>query len=179
MAFLLGGYYMSFPSTRVLIKHYDIDDKGAGDDQLEFPINDWLAKNNKLEVLAAGICHPDRGTAKDQEDGMLIVTHPVWYTQRPPQPVTFPEDKQDLAAKEWLMVSGVAEQDLEWICFWDTVGITRMGLQPRRNERGRIRPVLIALKDGEWDGYSMEKLKGGNLKTFLGEEEYERRSKLG
>ncbi|KAF9067882.1 hypothetical protein BDP27DRAFT_1328200, partial [Rhodocollybia butyracea] len=161
---------MSFPSTRVLVKHYDIDNKGADDDQLEFPINDWLAKNNKLEVLAGGICHPDRGTAKDQEDGMLIVTHPA---------VTFPEDKQDLAAKEWLMAGGVVEQDLEWICFWDTVGITRMGLQPRRNERGRIRPVLIALKDGEWDSYSMEKLKGGNLKTFLGEEEYERRSKLG
>ncbi|KAF9062636.1 hypothetical protein BDP27DRAFT_1336319 [Rhodocollybia butyracea] len=179
MAHLLGGYYMSFPSTRVLLQHYNIDDKGADDDLLESPINDWLARNNKLEILAGAICHPDRGTAKDKEDGILIVTHPVFSPKKEPQTVTFPEDKQDIAAKEWLMAGGVAEEDLEWICFWDTVGLTRMGLQPRRNERGRTRPVMIKLTDEEWSKWVKIVMKGGNLKAFLGEEEYERRRNLG
>jgi len=140
MVYLLGGYFMDFNTTRTLMKTCDIDDKGARDDHLEFPINDWLAKTERFYVLAGAIRHPDRGTHKDSEDGILLVTQRVWHDSLPDAAarkliaLSEGEGEADNLVKEWLLANGVTEKNMEWVCIWDTFGMTRSGVHPRRNE---------------------------------------------
>ncbi|KAE9385892.1 hypothetical protein BT96DRAFT_785714, partial [Gymnopus androsaceus JB14] len=114
--YLLGGYFMDFNTTRTLMKTCDIDDKGVKDDHLEFPINDWLAKTERFHVFAGAIRHPDRGTPKDSEDGILLVTQRVWHARLPDAAarklITLSEGEADNLVKEWLLANGVTEKNI-------------------------------------------------------------------
>lgn len=169
---------MSFATTHTLMKTYNINDKGVEDDRLEFPINDWLFENNKLEVLAGAIHHPDceRGTREDDfEDGMLLVTQFLWQDRIPKDPssITLTEGTAEQSAEAWLVDGGADSEDLEWLCIWDTFGLTKCGVRPKYTNVRGPRPQPLRLIGDEL----MRWLDAGspNPKDYFSKEELEQR----
>ncbi|KAF9018138.1 hypothetical protein BDZ89DRAFT_1074168 [Hymenopellis radicata] len=172
----LGGYYMDFTTTRALMEFYDIPDKGVENDRLDYPLNDWLAKNNKVEVLAGTIMHPSKGS--EVEDGVLLITQQVWYKSisrpRAMSLAPLPERDVDVRVKQWLISGGATEDKLEWLSIWDTFGLTVYGIRPfRNNEKGR-RPINVDMTIIPKDTYLAWVAEGmPDERTYFGDEVYD------
>lgn len=124
----VAGYYMTFTTARSMMDKLQIDDR------LEFPINNWLAEQNKLTVLAGAIAHPVTGEL-NKEDGILIMTQFFQLPRGADEPVTDERVEQDIReVKGWLVnEGGVKPDELEWMTLWDHFNLTRCGNQPERN----------------------------------------------
>ncbi len=173
----LGGYYMDFATTRALMKYYEIPDKGVEDERLDYPLNDWLAKNGKREVLAGTMMHPSKGSKI--EDGMLLITQQVWFKSltrktamsRPP----LRERDVDVAAKQWLINGGAGENEIEWLSVWDTFGLTQISRYAYKNNVKGKRPVLVdmtCLSREESQAYVDAGMP--DMRTYFGDELYEK-----
>lgn len=128
MPTFVGGYYTSFANTRAIIAALGVEDWGYPDYRLEFPINNWLATNNRLNVRAGTIKHPKSTSDSPDEDGMLLMT------RFEGSDIIREERGQDKAIKDWLIQEGgIRADDLEWISLQDRFGLTRTGIIPERD----------------------------------------------
>ncbi|KAF8908471.1 hypothetical protein CPB85DRAFT_1309563 [Mucidula mucida] len=133
-------------------------------------------------VLAGTIRHPAKGSAV--VDGMLLVTQQVWYgkiTKKRAASLPPPLERDiDVEVKQWLISAGVTEDKLEWLSIWETytVGLTRYGLRPTRNDVQGQRPGMTMdttkLPD-EAEPMVLDWIKQGrpDARTFFGDELYE------
>ncbi|KIM35951.1 hypothetical protein M413DRAFT_14247 [Hebeloma cylindrosporum] len=143
MPIYVGGYYMTFATTRRLMAKLQIDDRGASDDYLERPINNWLAGHQEVgHILAGAIGHPVTGQP-NEEDGILFMLQfvevqrqqvPGGEVPRGEEPI-LQERKRDLRMKAWLMeAGGVEENELEWISLRDLYNLTINGIYPQYDD---------------------------------------------
>ncbi|KAF9018136.1 hypothetical protein BDZ89DRAFT_1074166 [Hymenopellis radicata] len=172
----LGGYYLDFDTTRALMEFYNIPDKGVENDRLDYPLNDWLAKNEKYEVLAGTIMHPSKGS--DVEDGMLLITQQAWYKSisrpRAMSLAPLPERNVDVRVKRWLVGGGATEDNIEWLSVWDTFGLTVYGTRPFKNNVHGRRPINLDMKTIPLATYQAWVAEGRpDPRTFFGDEVYE------
>ncbi|KAG1863484.1 hypothetical protein C8R48DRAFT_204798 [Suillus tomentosus] len=127
--FRLGGYFMDHSTARKVAEQLAIDIRqGQGfadwDDQhMEWPFNDWLANNGRLNVKAAGIISPETDI-----QGMMFVSTFLHIEDTDPGPLT--ETENDLAIRQWLEELGVLD-GIQWISMPDTQRIALGGTQPR------------------------------------------------
>ncbi len=109
--FRVGGYYLRFPAARHVMKNLQIDDKGVENWRLEFPNNDWLAKQGKKDVLA-GVCrHPSTGPdARGNEDHDILIITQIGWSHGTKDNVVFAEGEKEKRVKEWLVNNGGAKE---------------------------------------------------------------------
>ncbi|KAF9014870.1 hypothetical protein BDZ89DRAFT_1066239 [Hymenopellis radicata] len=154
MPHYLGGYYLPFPATRRVMKNLQIDDKGVENWRLEFPVNDWLAKHGKKDVLAGVLQHPSTGrdAREDEDHGLLLITQFGW-SEGYKDNMLFTEAEKEKRVKEWLINDGGAkESDLEWMSVCDKHGITRLGFVPTENDTSGLESdTIIDLTDEQAD----------------------------
>src|SRR5262245_32958689 len=95
----VGGYWMNFATARQLASTLGID---LGDDtkqnnlRMEFPINNWLADNGKLNCKAGVLQWPQDGG----EWGLIFLSqfrYADWT-----KPCNLVEDEKDIEVKKWL-----------------------------------------------------------------------------
>ncbi|KAG1895436.1 uncharacterized protein F5891DRAFT_1194154 [Suillus fuscotomentosus] len=116
--FRLGGYFMDYSTARKVAEQLAIDIRqGQGfadwDDQhMEWPFNDWLANNGRLNVKVAGIISPETDI-----EGILFVSTFLHIEDTDPGPLT--ETVNDLAVRQWLEELGVLD-GIQWISMPDT-----------------------------------------------------------
>jgi len=112
-----------------------VPDKRVDDIALEYPINDWLAKTNRLNVVCQTIGHV-YSTCKDAE-GVLLITHFKKVRKDPSHDVDLLSERdKDKNVKRWLMDEGGAKEDsFQWISFRDgeRLGLLCEGTRPQRN----------------------------------------------
>ncbi|KAJ7211030.1 hypothetical protein B0H12DRAFT_1242639 [Mycena haematopus] len=158
----VAGYYMDFPTTRRVMAALNISDRGAPDDYLEFPINDWFAQHLDTDlggtiVLAGAI--PELPNVNGQETGMLLMTQ---FLQMPRERLVVEKVRElpsSKAVREWL--------------------VERSGIKPTRNETKGPSPRLIVT--GEMmDGWRRTKSDepGLTLSKYLEREVKARRIQL-
>jgi len=132
----IAGYVLSYSDARAMMDRLQIPDKGVEDLRLEYPINDWLAKTNRCEIVCLSDGHmlnPGYKAAK----GVFLITHSK--SVRRPQSQdgeTLVERDKDRYAKKWLMEDGGAREDsLRWVSFPDAskLGLWNGGTRPRQN----------------------------------------------
>ncbi|KAF5376674.1 hypothetical protein D9615_007907 [Tricholomella constricta] len=130
----VAGYYMDFATTHAAMERLGIDDRGVEDYRLELPLRNWLAENNKLDVLPGAIPYPP-GTYSST--GILFMTQFIeryCNRNRDPLPDVY-ERPRDRAVKEWLVTeAGVPESNLVWVAMWDLTSLTLSGFIPTRND---------------------------------------------
>jgi len=139
---------------------FRIDDRGVEDARLEFPINNWLAEQGKLDILAGSISHPIKGEP-NEEDGTLFMTQFARLSHDGNH--VLQEREIDLRLKDWLINQcAVNADELEWISLQDRFNLTISGIYPRRNDiRGtathRIVPADMmerwTLSDKDLEGF--------------------------
>ncbi|KAF8630327.1 hypothetical protein AX17_005436 [Amanita inopinata Kibby_2008] len=140
MAVFVVGYYLNFASTRALMKILGIDTRDVEDESLSFPINNWLAENEKRHILAGAIIHPSR--QKDRtatEDGILFMSGFYKKGHYKIPGFSVEETDDDRKVKEWLINEGGANsEELEWMQMWDEFCLTLCGFVPTKNDvKGR------------------------------------------
>ncbi|KAK7696244.1 hypothetical protein QCA50_000897 [Cerrena zonata] len=129
----VGGYYISFESTRTFMKELDIDDRGLPQERLEHAINTWFVDRNKLNILAGSIPHPKKGSKI--EDGMLFMTQfaPAAASTTEPE---LTEGRNEEEVKQWLLTAGGLKlEELEWLSLEDKYNLTLRGTKPHRSAR--------------------------------------------
>ena len=132
-----AGYLLSYSDARAMMDRLQIPDKGVKDTRLKFPINDWLAKTKRYNI----VCMSDGHTHKpgyDHAKGVFLITHMKTVPQGTSQDgETLVERDKDRYVKKWLMEEGGAKEDsLRWISFADGVelGLLYNGTRPERND---------------------------------------------
>lgn len=82
---------------------HQIDDRNVGIARLEHPINNWLAEQGLLHILAGAIRHPLKNSV--EEDGMLYMSQfcSALYTGNP---FLVQEEGVDKDVKQWLITKG-------------------------------------------------------------------------
>ena len=68
----ISGYHVPFKKVREAMSKLKIPDKDVEDMGLEYPISDWLAKNNKRYPLPVPFDHLND---KAKANGMRLLTH--------------------------------------------------------------------------------------------------------
>lgn len=120
---------MDYSTARKVAEQLAIDIRqGQGfadwDDQhMEWPFNDWLATNGRLNVKVAGILSPETDI-----EGVIFISTFLHIENTDPGPLT--ETENDLAVRQWLEELGVLD-GIQWISMLDTKRITLGGTQPR------------------------------------------------
>lgn len=159
---------MSFATTRAIMAKLEIDDWNYDDTRLEFPINHWLAENNRLDALAGAIAHPKSDAI--EEDGMLLMTRFIRRDHDSGSAITIEERKEDISVKDWLTQEGGAnENDLEWLSLWDRFGLTRCGLIPLRQRDRPLKITRVKVPPDQvrrWSEYNRDS-KSGELQNRM------------
>lgn len=144
---------MTFVAARSVIAALGIEDWNYPDHSLEFPINNWLAINNRLNTRAGAVKHPKSTSKSPDEDGILLMTH---FVEGPSDSNPIIEERtQDKAIKDWLIQEGgVRANELEWMSLKDIFMLTRTGIFPERDEpRVYVRKVVSDEEDRRWMEY--------------------------
>lgn len=139
MTTFVGGYYTSYATTRAIIAALGVEDWGYPDHRLEFPINNWLATNNRLNVRAGAIKHPTNTSDSPDEDGMLLMT------RFEGSDIIREERAEDNAVKDWLIQEGgIRLDELEWVSLQDQSLLTRTGIIPERSVPRNFRLRMVS-----------------------------------
>ncbi|EEB92834.1 hypothetical protein MPER_08600 [Moniliophthora perniciosa FA553] len=114
--YYLGGYFMSLENTLRFMQNKGIDDKNIDDYRRDRPLKDWLARNNRKDVLCGAIIHPNTPPGYDPykliADGILFVTGFFGALNRDGEP-TLAENDEARQIKEWLVSGGIDEKDID------------------------------------------------------------------
>ena len=132
---LVAGYFVSYPDTRAIMDKLQIPDKGVDDIMLKHPINDWLAKTNRYEIVCTTVGHIYSGY-KDAECVFLITRIKIVHPSRSQTAETLVERDKDKYVKKWLVEEGgVNEGGLQWMSFPDAdkLHLLADGTRPSRN----------------------------------------------
>lgn len=70
----VGGYYVSFESTRTFMNRLHIHDRGLPQERYEYLINNRFAGQEKFDIFTGFIPHPRLGSPLS-EDGKLFRTY--------------------------------------------------------------------------------------------------------
>ena len=131
----VAGYLISYSDARVIMDKLQIPDKGVEDIRLQHPINDWLAKTKRRNIVCTTVGRI-YSYYKD-ENGVLLITHIRAVRRRRSQnSETLVERDKDRYAKTWLVQEGGAKEDsLQWRSFpdGDELGLLDDGTRPQRN----------------------------------------------
>lgn len=154
---------MNFVTTRAVMSTLGIEDWDYSDDRLEFPINDWLARNNRLNVRAGSIKHPRSTSESPDEDGMLLMTRFIEGSN-----IVIEERSEDKAIKDRLIQEGgIQANELEWVSLQDRFSLTRTGTLPERDTpRVFVRRVVSHEQAERWFEYNKN---SGKPSLSLGE----------
>jgi hypothetical protein len=169
----VAGYFMTFATIRALLNKLEIDDRGVEEERLEWPINNWLAEQGRLNMLAGSIGHPVTGKP-DKDDGILLMTQ-FLFTGWESNPVV-QENDRDIRVKEWLMNEvGIKPDEMEWMSLWDDFELTRSGIAPQRNEIRGHRKRDYSRYRFTSDHHKRWMASGKHIEEFLKDEEKEGR----
>ena len=128
----VAGYLIGYQDVRAIMKILEIPDKGVDDIMLKHPINDWLAKAKRYNIVCTTVGDPHNGF---REEGILLVTH--IGVVRPPQGTEPPVERdRDRRVKKWLVKeASVKEESLRWMSFPDTDEFLLLadGKRPHKN----------------------------------------------
>ena len=131
----VAGYFISYSDTRAIMDNLQIPDKGVEDLMLKFPINDWLAKTKRFNIVCTTVGHVYSGY-KDAE-GVFLITHIKTIRRgRSQNTETLVERDKDKYVKKWLVEEGEAKEDsLQWMSFpdGDKLFLLSDGTRPERN----------------------------------------------
>lgn len=155
---------MDFAATRAVMANLHIPDRGVEDDRLENPINDWLAENGKLNVLAGAIAHPTKKKSH-LEDGILLITRSIQARRNTAfSEADVSEHSADKVTREWLVREGGAQADeIDFVCLWDDFELTRNGFAPSRNNIQGHRPPSTTKYVTSADIRRWRDSNGGNM----------------
>jgi len=132
---LVAGYLLSYVDSRAIMDRLGVPDKGVDDIALDWPINDWLAKTNRLNVVCQTIGHV-YSDCKDAE-GVLLITNFKEVREDPSHDVDLLSERdKDKNVKRWLMEGGEPKEDsFRWMSFRDGegLGLLSQGTRPQRN----------------------------------------------
>ena len=130
----ISGYHVPFKKVREAMSKLKIPDKDVEDMELEYPISDWLAKNNKRYPLPVAFDHPN-DTAK--ANGILFITRiTLCKSKSNPPDSNADAGKYSPVVKSWMInEGGLKDEDLAWVALWDDDGLTDDGFIPRENSR--------------------------------------------
>lgn len=130
----VAGYLISYPDARAIMAKLQIPDKEVDDIMLEHPLNDWLARKKRYNIVCATVGHI-YSSYKDAE-GVFLITHIRDVRRRKSRNgETLAERDKDKYVKTWLVQEGGADGDsLRWISFPDAdEHLLISGVRPERN----------------------------------------------
>ena len=131
----VAGYLINYSDTRAIMDKLQIPDKGVEDIMLKHPINDWLAKTNRYNIVCTTVGHV-YSCYKDAE-GVFLVTHiKAVRRSRSESTETLIESDKDKYVKAWLVEEGGVRDDcLQWMSFpdGDELHLLADGTRPDRN----------------------------------------------
>lgn len=133
----VAGYLASYSNARTIMGKLRIPDKGVDDIILKHPINDWLAKKKRYNVVCTTVGHGYSGY-RDAEGVFLITYVKTVWRHESQKGETLVERDKDKYVKIWLVEQGGVNEDcLQWMSFPDggELGLLSDGIRPRRNER--------------------------------------------
>jgi hypothetical protein len=120
-----GGYFMSFDTTRQVVKRLGITEVDHYKNmEIEWPINDWLDENQIHHIKAAVVKWP-------KDDGSLGVIFISRFAEAERDNYVLEEGDKDLKVRKWL--EELEAKDLQWVSMADRFVITLGGLKPRKN----------------------------------------------
>ena len=125
----LGGYFINFGSARKVAEHLHIEigkDTPWNNRHIEWPINDWLHDNGKLNIKSAMIRWPRNG--EGQEHGVFFVTKFRQVSSEVLGDIV--EEEEDVEVRAWLEAAGA--DGIQWVSMLDEHRITLGGTQPQR-----------------------------------------------
>ena len=125
----LGGYFISFGSARKVAEHLCIDvgeDTPWNNRHIEWPINDWLHDNGKLNIKSAMIRWPREG----REHGVFFMTKFRQVGNEVSGDIA--EGEEDVEVRAWLEAAGA--DGIQWVSMLDGLRITLGGTQPQRTD---------------------------------------------
>jgi len=117
MSMFVGGYFLTFDTIRALLNKLEIDDRGVPEWRLEMPINNWLAEQGIVSMLAVAIVHPVAGKP-DKVHGIFFMlqfleTSRLKRSRVKPElnPVLHRNDRdicvKKLAAERWMFLEDI------------------------------------------------------------------------
>jgi len=131
----IAGYLVSYSDARAIMGKLQIPDRGVDNVMLEFPLNDWLAKTKRYNIVCTTVGHV-YSCYRDAE-GVFLMTHIKNVRRRESQDgETLVERDKDKYVKTWLVEEGGANGDnLQWMSFpdGDKLDLLPSGARPTRN----------------------------------------------
>jgi len=131
----VAGYLISYSTARAIMGQIQIPDKGVDDIMLQHPLNDWLAKTKRYNIVCATVGHV-YSNCKDVE-GVFLITHIKTVRRRESRDgEALIERDKDKYVKAWLVEeAGANEGSLQWMSIpdGDKLGLLSSGTRPRRN----------------------------------------------
>lgn len=128
----LGGYFIPMHKARALAAALGLSidsDNPINNAHLESKFNDWLARMQKFNILAAVVTWPK---PVDDDAGVIFIMR---FERREPEVESLQENTEALEVKRdiegW---SQKVESKLQWASFADHYGITSRGTRPRLNQ---------------------------------------------
>ena len=132
----VAGYLVSYSDTRAIMTNLQIPDKGVDDIWLQRPINDWLAKTKRYNIVCTTVGHIY--SYYRDANGVFLITHVRTVRRRGPMGgETLAIRDKDEHVKRWLVEEGGAkENSLQWMSFpdGDKLGLLFEGIRPKRND---------------------------------------------
>jgi len=131
----IAGYLVSYSDARAIMGKLQIPDKGVDNIRLQFPLNDWLAKTKRYNIVCTTVgdvysCYMDA-------EGVFLMTHIKNVRRRESQDgETLVERDKDRYVKAWLVEEGGVNGDnLQWMSFpdGDELNFLPFGARPTRN----------------------------------------------
>jgi len=139
--FQIAGYLLSYSDARAMMDRLQIPDKGVEDIRLKYPINDWLAKTKRYNIVCMTDGHMFNPGYKDAKGVLLITRIKGLRRCRSEDVETLVERVEDKHVKRWLVEEGGAKDDsLRWISFPDG---EKLGLWSGRPEENNVQGPLF------------------------------------
>lgn len=132
----VAGYFVNYFDSRAIMDQLQIPDKGVDEIMLKFPINDWLAKTKRHNIVCTTVGHVYSGY-KEAEGAFLITQIKISRGRQSQNIEPLYERDQDKYVKRWLVEEGGAkEEGLQWMSFpdGDKLYLLVDGIRPERND---------------------------------------------
>ena len=131
----VAGYLISYSNARAIMGQLQIPDKEVDDIMLQHPLNDWLAKTKRYNIVCTTVGHI-YSYFRDAE-GLFLMTHIKTVRRRESRDGEgLVERDKDKYVKKWLVEEGGANEDsLQWMSIpdADNLGLLPGGARPTRN----------------------------------------------
>ena len=130
----ISGYHVPFKKVHEAMSKLKIPDKDVEDMELEYPISNWLTKNNKRYPLPVAFDHPDDIA---EANGTPFITRIILCKSKSNPPNSNPDTgKHSPVVKSWMAdEGGLKDEDLTWVSLWNDDGLTDDGFISRVSSR--------------------------------------------